>query len=233
MWVQRLRNGASACPPPVLLSEAAETVGERLAALSGQVCWAWLAQRLSPGPCLTPVCTHCAGQRLTELLADREAEFGTRFQRTFGSFSDAPEGTWPVPISGTYLGVRMTECQHRPTLMPRCCAAGTERVAKAALSNMLGGMGYFYGTSSVRLPGGQLVQSWPAALFTAVPSRSFFPRGFMWDEGFHQVSAASFRLSAGKQRGLTVWLADGPSLVLAKLPGPPACSSSSGAGMRA
>lgn len=60
--------------------------------------------------------------------------------------------------------------------------------SKAALSNMLGGMGYFFGTSDVRNPEtGAVTPSWPAALFSAVPSRSFFPRGFIWDEGFHQV----------------------------------------------
>ncbi|KAK9838545.1 hypothetical protein WJX81_006602 [Elliptochloris bilobata] len=64
---------------------------------------------------------------------------------------------------------------------------GTEAVAKAALSNLLGGIGYFYGRSEVALPGGRRAWSPPAGLLTAVPSRPFFPRGFMWDEGFHQL----------------------------------------------
>ncbi len=66
-------------------------------------------------------------------------------------------------------------------------------MSKAALSNTLGGIGYFFGSSEVKLPdqGNKIVRSWPAALFTAVPSRSFFPRGFIWDEGFHQVCSSS------------------------------------------
>ncbi|CAM9169154.1 unnamed protein product [Discosporangium mesarthrocarpum] len=60
--------------------------------------------------------------------------------------------------------------------------------AKAALSNLLGGTGYFSGRSQIR---GKL-ESFEGSLFTAVPSRTFFPRGFLWDEGFHQLLVSTW-----------------------------------------
>ncbi|KAK7466923.1 Processing alpha glucosidase I [Stygiomarasmius scandens] len=78
-----------------------------------------------------------------------------------------------------------------------------EAFSKAITSNLLGGVGYFYGTSLVNNKfsyewdededsqsseenvndGPKLTE--PKELLTATPSRSFFPRGFYWDEGFH------------------------------------------------
>ena len=73
--------------------------------------------------------------------------------------------------------------------------------SQALTSNIVGGIGYFYGRSIVdkgfayewdqeddddeesAQPGAGFTA--PRALLTATPSRSFFPRGFYWDEGFH------------------------------------------------
>lgn len=80
--------------------------------------------------------------------------------------------------------------------------------AESMLSNLAGGIGYFYGDSLVdrsyaseydeedegfwepaaeARARNQPTPDSPAELFTSVPSRPFFPRGFLWDEGFHLI----------------------------------------------
>ncbi len=78
--------------------------------------------------------------------------------------------------------------------------------SKSLLSNLMGGIGYFYGdqlvdrsyaseyeevnegfdqeTAEARGRNEQKLEG-PYELFTSIPSRPFFPRGFLWDEGFH------------------------------------------------
>ncbi|KAJ4316820.1 Processing alpha glucosidase I [Neodidymelliopsis sp. IMI 364377] len=81
-----------------------------------------------------------------------------------------------------------------------------EEFSKSLFSNLIGGIGYFYGDSRVdrsydeaydeenegfwedaaEARGKNEAQSvGPNELFTSIPSRPFFPRGFLWDEGFH------------------------------------------------
>jgi mannosyl-oligosaccharide glucosidase len=71
-----------------------------------------------------------------------------------------------------------------------------ETFSKAVTSNLIGGVGYFYGNSMVDQkfsyewdededaedqPGGTGARfTEPKSLLTATPSRSFFPRGFYW-----------------------------------------------------
>lgn len=61
-------------------------------------------------------------------------------------------------------------------------------MAKAALSNLLGGITYFYGPGlQWTMDRKEIVETEPYELFTDVPSRSTFPRGFLWDSGFHNL----------------------------------------------
>ncbi|KAJ3089596.1 Processing alpha glucosidase I [Quaeritorhiza haematococci] len=130
------------------------------------------------------------GDSLTKLFDDASETFRNRFEKTF----------------------KLTEKGFTPAQI---------KFAQAIMSNMLGGLGYFHGTSIVDRalegydedeptdyidadeeddddyfddglprrakpqPNPQL--EGPTTLFTAVPSRPFFPRGFLWDEGFHQL----------------------------------------------
>jgi mannosyl-oligosaccharide glucosidase len=50
---------------------------------------------------------------------------------------------------------------------------------------LLGGIGYYYGPIRIKKDDGGYYYDEPAGLLTGTPSRSNFPRGFLWDEGFH------------------------------------------------
>lgn len=71
--------------------------------------------------------------------------------------------------------------------------------AQAITANLVGGIGYWHGPSIVdrtfsqewdadssgSAPARNPQRTEPHELLSATPSRSFFPRGFYWDEGFH------------------------------------------------
>nr|CCA18876.1 mannosyloligosaccharide glucosidase putative [Albugo laibachii Nc14] len=76
--------------------------------------------------------------------------------------------------------------------------------AKAGLSNLIGGLSYFYGSNMIKMVDFQghttgIRTSTPFPLFSATPSRSFFPRGFLWDEGFHQLAILPFNQEITEQ----------------------------------
>jgi mannosyl-oligosaccharide glucosidase len=62
------------------------------------------------------------------------------------------------------------------------------KMRKEAISAALGSIGYFFGPLSRKINNWghyvDIVDSEPKALFTSVPSRARFARGFLWDEGF-------------------------------------------------
>ncbi|GAP91718.1 putative mannosyl-oligosaccharide glucosidase [Rosellinia necatrix] len=83
-----------------------------------------------------------------------------------------------------------------------------EKFGKSMLSNLAGGIGYFYGQHLVDRSDAPEYEEenegfWegtaeargrkqeqpegPYELFSSIPSRPFFPRGFLWDEGFHLI----------------------------------------------
>ncbi|KAK3169622.1 hypothetical protein OEA41_009006 [Lepraria neglecta] len=86
--------------------------------------------------------------------------------------------------------------------------------AKSMFSNLIGGIGYFYGdsvvdrsyapeyeeenegfwqeTADARARPESVKLEAPSELFTSIPSRPFFPRGFLWDEGFHLLPIADW-----------------------------------------
>lgn len=103
-----------------------------------------------------------------------------------------------IPALVEAYGTRFQSVSLRPQNYPSEKQASLEAFSRAVTSNLVAGVGYFYGTSIVdkkfsyewdeeddsvtteeeESKGAKLTD--PKALLTATPSRSFFPRGFYW-----------------------------------------------------
>lgn len=62
------------------------------------------------------------------------------------------------------------------------------KIRRTGVSNMIGGLCYTYGHILTKVDIGLETPTQPKLeLFSSTPSRVTFPRGFLWDEGFHQL----------------------------------------------
>ena len=74
-------------------------------------------------------------------------------------------------------------------------------MTKEAISNILGGIGYFYGAITAKEKSVSLKDSVldNKGLLTGTPCRSFFARGFLWDEGFHNILISKWDIKLSMQ----------------------------------
>ena len=130
-------------------------------------------------PSSSPTFSHSSIQHVVADLPSRAASFSSRFAAAF-------------PLQAPYS------------------SPSHSTFAQAALSNLVGGIGFFHGSSLIETSAiatvtdeqgrekkrrRTAIKLTPAlSLLSAVPSRSFFPRGFLWDEGFHQLLVAQVDL---------------------------------------
>lgn len=68
-----------------------------------------------------------------------------------------------------------------------------ELLRRVSVASLVGGIGFFRGSSLVRNgPSSGAIECQTEEVYTCSPSRTKFPRGFLWDEGFHQLLLLRF-----------------------------------------
>lgn len=132
-------------------------------------------------------------QRLVQAPFQLEASFVVSEGLTSEQIS-----TIELELSATYLDNHLTVLRDSFdrkfddvfALKPQGFSKLAVEFAKQALSNVLGGIGFFFGSTLAQSESSssEMPDILPAiGLLTATPSREVFPRGFLWDEGFHQL----------------------------------------------
>lgn len=138
----------------------------------------------------------CIRKEVDDLLAHYTSTFDAHFNEVF----DFTAASADVPAADEGTSTAMVAPEF---------TAGEIEAAKVCLSSVLGGFGYFQGVPSIgvatdvdsesadrsvnkfrtsnELVKAQSLKPSTISLFTASPSRTAFPRGFLWDEGFHQM----------------------------------------------
>ncbi|GAA5872836.1 hypothetical protein JCM8547_005716 [Rhodosporidiobolus lusitaniae] len=118
----------------------------------------------------------------------------------FYESDEAPSGLDSSSLSTALKAASATYLSRFSSLFPRISSfpPSQQAFARVLTANLVGGIGYWHGpsivdhtfsqewddeASSKNAPKPELTE--PKQLFSATPSRSFFPRGFYWDEGFH------------------------------------------------
>lgn len=116
-------------------------------------------------------------QYVKDSLNEKEKEFNEKFDKIY----------WNRLSLSNFNGIPLNSESDKLLL---------REMATQALSNILGGIGYFWGAIKINLDGkleeGKYHKGFRYAieekgLYTGTPSRSFFARGFLWDEGFHNI----------------------------------------------
>ncbi|RVX72722.1 hypothetical protein B0A52_04120 [Exophiala mesophila] len=151
------------------------------------------------------------------------------FDLTFTSGKD-PDMINPNSLIGAVADARYTfESRFESTFSPATPFTNIEHVrfSQSLLSNLLGSLGYFDGTFTVnteeassnkqdatpkywndalaRFSETRIEERGPHTLFSAVPSRTAFARGFLFDEGFHLLTILDWDLDMGVEM-ISSWL---------------------------
>jgi mannosyl-oligosaccharide glucosidase len=132
----------------------------------------------------------------------------TQFDVLFSSASAGKEMTSEALTTGISTITKSFDKRFESIFKPQAPFTTPKYIefSKSLFSNLLGGIGYFHGdwkvdrsyapeyeeenegfweeAAEARARAPDALEG-PNELFTSIPSRPFFPRGFLWDEGFH------------------------------------------------